>query len=213
MRYYIHACWLLRAQNKHHFRYIWMMKKHIWAVIPDLEIHGKPAPYPVLNERAIRATAWLMFMIGFGVMMYTLLTKDRTMMYWTVPIFWLHFFIVTLFGPHYAPFSLLWKRLVYNQRPEYVWAIQKRFARWIWLMMASLMMLIVFVFDIRSGVPLIICSICLLFMWLESAVWLCVWCKIYYQAIRYGIITEPDHRPACPWGVCDISKMRSRTAK
>jgi hypothetical protein len=29
----------------------------IGTIIPGLKINGKPAPYPVLNERAIRATA------------------------------------------------------------------------------------------------------------------------------------------------------------
>lgn len=34
-------------------------------VIPGLMIHGKPAPYPVLNERAIRAGAGIVFAMGF----------------------------------------------------------------------------------------------------------------------------------------------------
>lgn len=188
-----------------------MIKKHIWELIPDLIIHNVPAPYPVLNERAIRATAWLMFAIWFAVMMYTILTKDRSILYWILPIFWLQFFVVSLWWPSYAPFSLLWQRLVKNQRPEYVGAIQKRFARGMWLIMATIMMLLVFVFDIRSGIPFVLCGICLLFMWLESAVWLCVWCKIYYRAIRKNIMQEPEFRPACPWWVCEIPKQKIKS--
>lgn len=33
-------------------------------VIPGLTIFGKPSPYPVLNERAIRAGAGIMFLFG-----------------------------------------------------------------------------------------------------------------------------------------------------
>lgn len=33
--------------------------------IPGLLIHGKSAPYPVLNERAIRAGAGMVFVVGF----------------------------------------------------------------------------------------------------------------------------------------------------
>ena len=33
-------------------------------IIPDLTIEGKPAPYPVVNEREIRAAAGIMFLIG-----------------------------------------------------------------------------------------------------------------------------------------------------
>lgn len=34
-------------------------------IIPGLKIHGVSAPYPVLNERAIRAGAGMMFAAGF----------------------------------------------------------------------------------------------------------------------------------------------------
>lgn len=64
--------------------------------------------------------------------------------------------------------------------------------------MGTLMMLTVFVFDIRGYIPLIICGICLLFMWLESAVGVCVGCKIYYQLVHKKYVREPEHRPACP---------------
>ena len=44
------------------------LKKHGFftygKTIPGLVIHGKPAPYPVLNERAIRAGAGMMFALG-----------------------------------------------------------------------------------------------------------------------------------------------------
>ena len=140
--------------------------------------------------------------------MYTVLTKDRSIMHIVVPIFWLHFVIVTLWWPLYSPVSWIGKYLVSWQKPEYVWAIQKRFARGIWMIMWTLMMLTVFVFDVRGYLPLTICGICLLFMWLESAVGLCVGCKIYYRLVKKKYIREPEHRPACPWWACDLETMR-----
>ncbi len=64
-----------------------------------------PAPYPVLNERSIRATAGLLFAIGLSTMWYSVLTHDRSIMQIVVPIFWLHFMIVTLRGPNYSPIA------------------------------------------------------------------------------------------------------------
>ena len=179
------------------------MKKHIWKIIPDLEIHGKPAPYPVLNERAIRATAGIMFAIGLSTMWYSILTHDRSIMHIIVPIFWLHFIVVTVRWPTYSPISWLGRKMVSNQKPERVWAIQKRFARSLGACMGTIMMIATFLFHAPSYVLISICGTCLLLMWLESAVWLCVWCKLYGRLLRKDYIETPEHRPACPWWACE----------
>jgi hypothetical protein len=181
-----------------------MIKKHIGKLIPDLTIQGKPAPYPVLNERAIRATAWLLFAVWLSIMRYTILTGDRAMMLGVVPVFWLHFVIVTARWPHYSPLAWIGNILVSRQRPEYIWAIQKRFARWIGAIMASVMMILVWIVPQPGIWPFVVCMTCLIFMRLESAVGLCVGCKLYYALIHRWIIQEPDHRPACPGWVCEF---------
>lgn len=177
---------------------------HIGKIIPGLTINWKPAPYPVLNERGIRATAGILFLIGISVMRYTILTKDRTLLFIVLPLFWLHFFIVTVRWTRFAPFAILGRLLVSNQTPEYVGAIQKRFARGMGLFMATIMMVLVYVVWAGPLWLLSICGLCLLFMWLESAVGLCIGCKIYYALIKKWRIKEPTHRPACPGGACPI---------
>lgn len=188
-----------------------MIKRHIGTIIPELEIHGKPAPYPVLNERAIRATAWLMFAVGMSVMRYTILTGDRSIMTRVVPVFWWHFVIASLRWPAYSPIAWLGTLFVSGQKPEYVWAIQKRFARSLGAIMASIMMILIFLVPAASIGPLIICTTCLIFMWLESAVGLCVGCKLYYALISRWIVPEPDQRPACPGGACEYRPSIKKT--
>lgn len=183
-----------------------ILQKEIWEIIPNLEIHWEKAPYWVLNERAIRATAWIMMLIWVITFFLVFTTKNFNYLYPTVIAFWIQFFVSVFFGPKYAPFSIIWKFLVKNQRPEYVWAIQKRFAWAIWLFMASLMLILTAIFSITWIIPIIICFICLAFMWLESAVWICVWCKIYYFLVDKNIIKKPEYRPACPGWVCSINK-------
>ncbi len=175
-----------------------------WTVIPWLMIHGKPAPYPVVNERAVRASAGTMMLIGFITFLFVFNTKDYTYLYPTVMIFWLQFFISTVRWPKRAPFSMLWRRMVRFQKPDYVWAIQKRFAWWLWLAMATAMLIVTGWFGITWVAPFLICRTCLFFMRMESALGICVWCKIYYFLIRKWRVADPEHPPACPGGSCTV---------
>lgn len=181
-----------------------IFQKEIGQIIPGLEIHGKPAPYGVLNERAIRATAGTMMLVGFITFFFVFTTKNWNYLFPTVIVFWIQFFISVFFWTEYAPFSMIGRFLVSKQKPDYVWAVQKRFAWAIGLTMASLMLVVTVGLGMKWTVPMIICFTCLSFMWLESAVGICVWCKIYGFLLKKWIIPEPEHRPACPGGACLI---------
>ncbi len=175
-----------------------------WTVIPWLTINGNPAPYPVLNERAIRATAWVMMLLWFITFMIVYTTKDFTYMYPVVILFWLQFFIAVVWWTKYAPMSIIWSWFVAKQQPEYVWAIQKRFAWSLGLAMATAMMIVVWWFGMIWVVPFVICWTCLILMRMESALWICVWCKIYYWLVWANILKKPDVAPACPWWACTV---------
>lgn len=181
-----------------------ILQKEIGTIIPGLEINGKPAPYGVLNERAVRASAGIMFLVGMITFFIALSYRDVTLAYPTVILFWVQFFITVFFGPKYAPISVLGRLLVANQKPEYVGAVQKRFAWALGLAMASLMLILTVGFGLRGMTPMIICTICLALMWLETAVGYCVGCSIYNLMIRKSIVPSPEHKPACPGGVCEV---------
>ena len=95
-------------------------------------------------------------------------------------------------------------QIVAAQKPEYVGAIQKRFAWSIGLMLSTVMILLVYVFEITGLPNLIICGICLTFMFMESAFGICVGCTLYGLLLRFKILAEPQYRPACPGNVCAI---------
>lgn len=157
-------------------------------------------PYKVLNERSIRATAGILFVIGISTMRWTLLTNDRTFMEIVVPIFRAHFIVITIRWPKFSPFSWIGKWLVHRQNPEWIGATQKRFERWLWIILATAMMVCVFIVPTPRYILLSICGTCLLFMWIESAVGFCVGCHIYGRSVRKWRIT--DHSWACSGGVC-----------
>lgn len=187
-----------------------MYKKEIGEIIPGLQIHWIDAPYGVFNERAIRATAWVMFFIGIITVSYTFFTKDFTLVSFILPLFFLNFFVLVFWGPKYSPFSRLGKALVSKQKPEYVGAIQKRFAWGLGLLMSFIVMLLIFGFWIQWLIPLTLCSICLVLMWMESSLGICVGCKIYYWFIAQKIISAPVVRPACPGGACSIDFSKKK---
>lgn len=177
------------------------------TIIPDLKINGKKAPYPVVNDRAIRSTAGLMLFVGTITFFITFFTWDFNLLRVILPTFFLDFLLKALWGPQFSLYGFFGRSFVANQRPEYVGAIQKRFAWSIGLSVSSLMMILIFVYNLENLVPLIICSICLFMMWLESTMGICVGCHIYNGLINLKLIKRPKFHPACPGGVCDTQDV------
>ena len=60
-------------------------------VIPGLEIEGSPAPYPVLNERAIRAGAGIMLMLGTSAFGLAFLDQNYDWLKIVVVIFFIDY--------------------------------------------------------------------------------------------------------------------------
>ncbi|MBW2998892.1 DUF4395 domain-containing protein, partial [Candidatus Woesearchaeota archaeon] len=131
---------------------------------------------------------------GYGMFNY---------IYITVGLFLAEFFLKTIVGPHASPISVISRLIIRKQEPEYVGAIQKKFAWALGLIMA-ITMLTVLLIGVRGAVPLTICFICLGLMWIESSFGICVGCKIYWFLVNKKIIKEPKHRPKCSGNSCSL---------
>lgn len=81
-------------------------------------------------------------------------------------------------------------------------ATPKRFAWTLGLTMA-LAMTVITNSGIRGYLPRTICLICLTLMWLESALGLCVGCKIYGLLVRRGWIALGTGDESCADGYCE----------
>jgi len=173
-------------------------------VIPGLVVHGKPAPYPVLNERAIRAGAGMMFALGFFAFFQAFYLREFLYINIFVVIFFIDFFIKVIVGTKFSPVSNLANLIVRRQTPEYVGAVQKRFAWSIGLVLSGIMMVLLFGFGVQGLPNLVICGFCLTIMFMESAFGICVGCKIYNALITIGVLRQPEYKPACPGNVCSI---------
>lgn len=173
-------------------------------VIPGLMIHGKAAPYPVLNERAIRAGAGIMFVLGFFAFMQAFYLREFLFIKIFVAVFFFDFFMKVIVGTKFSPISQIANFIVRKQAPDYVGAVQKRFAWAIGLVLSGTMLVLLYGFGVQGLPNLAICGVCLTFMFLETSFGICVGCKIYNFLLDKGVIPAPEHKPVCPGNVCSI---------
>ena len=124
---------------------------------------------PVLNEREIRAAAGLLFLMMFISIMVVILKGDFLLLKYAIVIFLTDILIRVLINPKYAPTLILGRLIVRNQTPEYVGAQQKKFAWIIGIVLAVTMFILQVVVNSFSPITGLICMICLIFLFFESA--------------------------------------------
>jgi hypothetical protein len=172
--------------------------------IPGLTIDGKPAPYAVVNEREVRAVAGLMLLMALFSFFHGFYLQNFLYLKITVVVFFIEFFIKVVIGTKFSIFGAIARIFVRNQKPDYVGAIQKRFAWALGLLMSTIMIILLLVLDVRGPINLAMCAICITLMFLESSFGICVGCKIYAFLLKHNIIPTPEHKPVCPGNVCSI---------
>jgi len=170
------------------------------AMNPPILQFGQPhSDYavPVLNERAVRASAGLLFLVGLVAFMNAWLVGNFAPTRGFVVLFLVDFSIRILLNPHYAPTLIIGQWVVRKQQPEWVGAPQKRFAWAIGWVLALTMLYLVVLNNMMGPVNLIVCATCLTLMFFEAAFGICLGCKIYNAL-------SPDKAQHCPGGACEL---------
>ena len=175
-------------------------------IIPGLVINGKSAPYPVLNERAIRAGSGIMFVLALFALTNAFFIGNYFPLKGISLFFFFDFFIKIFLGTRFSLVSILANFIVQKQKPEYVGAIQKRFAWSIGLLFSASMIILLFVFQETGTIVFLVCMICLIVMWFETSFGICVGCKMYSFLVKKGALQEEEFPPACPGGSCSLAK-------
>lgn len=152
---------------------------------------------PVLNERAVRAGAGIVFFFAMASFMNAWLTGNFQPTRVFVVAFLVDFSVRIFVNPRYAPSLILGQWFVRNQQPEYVGAPQKRFAWAIGFVLALAMLYLVVLNNVIGPINLIVCSLCLLLLFFEAAFGICIGCKIYNAFHK-------DKARLCPGGVCEF---------
>jgi len=152
---------------------------------------------PVLNEREIRAAAGMLFLLMFVSILTVIMKGDFTLLKYAIIIFLTDITIRVFINPKFAPTLILGRLIVRNQTPEYVGARQKKFAWKIGFVLALTMFALVIIVNSYSPITGLICFICLMFLFFESAFGICLGCKVYPLFFKEKV-------QYCPGEVCDI---------
>ena len=168
------------------------MKKHIYF---GETVEGYSVP--VLNEREARAGAGILFAFGMISFLNAFLTHSFAFTQIFITVFMVDFIIRILINPKYAPSLILGRIFIQNQTPEYVGASQKRFAWSIGLVLSVIMFFLVVVFELMTPIKIVICVLCLILLFSETAFGICLGCVMYHFIYK----KSPNY---CPGNVCEI---------
>lgn len=133
---------------------------------------------PVVNERAVRASAGLLFLGGIVAFMVAALTEDFQPLRMFGAAFMIDMVLRLLVGTKYTPSLIVGTLLVWRQRPEWVGGAQKRLAWSFGLGMAFVSCGVMGFLNITNGFTLALCGVCLGLLFIESAFGICVGCEL-----------------------------------
>ncbi|MDP3886869.1 DUF4395 domain-containing protein [Hydrogenophaga sp.] len=157
-------------------------------------------PVRVVNERAVRAAAGLLFFPALVSFMHSFLLGNFQHTRLFVIVFLIDM-TLRMLNPRWAPSMIVGGWIVRKQTPEWVGAPQKRFA-WGLGLLLGLAMLYLMVFNRTMGpLNMLICGSCLLLMFFETAFGICLGCKLYN-------LFNKEQAQLCPGGVCEVPARR-----
>ncbi len=152
---------------------------------------------PVLNEREIRASAGILFLATFISLMLIVFKNNFLPIKYVVTFFLVDFIIRVFVNPRFSPTLIIGRLIVRNQVPEYVGARQKKFAWMIGMALSAIMFIFMVVVNSYSPLTGIICFVCLIFLFFESAFGICLACKLYS-------VFNKGKAQYCPGEICDV---------
>ena len=160
-----------------------------------------PFSIPVLNEREIRAGAGILFLMMFVSVQLVVLKGNFILLKHAVTIFLFDFIIRVFVNPKFSPSLIIGRLIVRNQNPEYVGARQKKFAWNIGVSLAAIMFFLLVIINTHSPINGIICLVCLVFLFFESAFGICLGCKFYPLFFK-------EKAQYCPGEVCEAKSKQ-----
>lgn len=162
-------------------------------------IDGQPLRHGVFNEHQVRAAAGLTLVLGALAFAEAALGK----VYWPIQfislLFAVEFAARVLHGISVSPLGIVAGWLVRGRPPQWVSAKPKRFA-WSLTLSMSVAMATITNLGICGGLPLAICLVCLVLLWLEAVLGLCLGCEIHALMVQRGWVARDDAIEICSPG-------------
>ena len=154
---------------------------------------------PVFNEREVRASAGILFLIGFTGYLFAAITGVAQPMRGFAILFLFDMLIRLFISPRFSPTMALGRLIVLRQRPEFVGAPQKRFAWGLGLAIALITCFTMGWLAAPLWFVLILCGICMTVLFLETAFGICIGCELQKRISR----TPPQY---CPGDSCNYDR-------
>ena len=168
-------------------------------------IEGKS--FKVLDERRVRASSGVMFLLGLYASVNGFILHNYTVIPYIAGFLVLSFLLSVFINPKYSPTMLIGWIFVGRQSPLFIGAVQKKFA-WSLGLALSVTIFVLSIFLLKdSGYfePVcMLCIVCLILLYLETAFGICVGCKIYHLTIKTGLLPKPKERPNCMGDACEV---------
>jgi len=152
---------------------------------------------PVLNEREIRAAAGILFLFVLISLMLILLKQNFVLIKYVITAFFTDFMIRVFISPKDSPTLIIGRLIVSRQNPEYVGAAQKKVAWIIGIILSGLMFILMPILNSYSIITGLVCLICLIFLFFETAFGICLGCLFYRWFYK-------EKAQYCPGEVCDV---------
>jgi hypothetical protein len=168
----------------------------------DVAVDRRELHASIVDENEVRAAAGLTMVIGAVAFGYAYFTRQYVPLQVVATLFFVEFLIRVAVGLRSSPIGALARVLTFDRPPEWVSAKPKRFA-WTLGLGMTLSMAIITNVGIRGTLPRTICLICLTLMWMESALGVCLGCRIYGLAVRRGWMPTDPEIEVCADGSCE----------
>ena len=165
--------------------------------------------YKILDERVMRGSAGIMLLVGAIASIHGFILKNYAVLPYLSGFLVLNFVLGIFVNPKFSPTVFIARLLVRKQSPLPIGAIQKKFAWTLGLGLSTAIFVMTFPLlnDSSWFDPVcMLCLICLLFLFLETAFGICVGCQTYFIAIRLKLIKPPVIKPNCMGDSCEVPK-------
>lgn len=170
-------------------------------------IEGKS--FKVLDERRMRASAGVMFLMGIIASINAFILQNYIVVTYISGFLMLNFIIGIFINPKFSPTVFIGYLVTYKQSPLPIGAIQKKFAWSLGLTLSITIFVLSFFLleDINFFQPVcFLCLICLMLLFLETSFGICVGCKLYYVAIGLKLLKKPAEKPNCMGDACVVDE-------
>ena len=133
---------------------------------------------PVINERAVRGSAGILFLLGVISVASALMTDSVAPLQPFGMFFMIDMLLRLIAGDKWSPTLAIASLITRRQQPEWVGAPQKEFAWWLGFGLAVISCSSMGLFAAPLWLVLTLCSICLTLLFLETAFGICVGCAL-----------------------------------